>query len=233
LEKAKGINEQIYTFAQIMKLDRNQILGFIYVLISAICFSSKGVIIKLAYGDKIDAISLLAFRMLFSFPFFLVALFYKPKGIKIEASQKDLGLVIILGLLGYYFSSLLDFYGLEYVSAGLERLILFIYPTMVVLLAAIFMKKPITKAMIWSLVITYAGILMVVAYDISTKGSGLLIGISYIFFCAFTFAIYLVLSDDLVHKFGTIRYTAIIMLSSATGVFIQFLIQKDIASLFT
>jgi len=215
-----------------MKLERNQILGFVYVLISAICFSSKGVIIKLAYEDHIDALSLLMFRMLFSFPFFLAAaLIYKPTQIKILPTTKEIILVVVLGLTGYYFSSLLDFYGLEYVSAGLERLILFIYPTMVALLAAIFMKKPISKAMIWSLVITYLGILLVVVYDVSTKGSGLWIGIGYIFMCAFTFAIYLVLSDDLVHKFGSIRYTSLIMISSAMGVFVHFLIQKEVVSL--
>ncbi len=115
-------------------INNNKILGFLYVTVSAICFSSKGVLIKLAYAEDIDAISLLTFRMLFSVPFFVgIALFNKSKA-NPDRTVSDYSLIVLLGLIGYYFSSLLDFYGLEYVSAGLERLILFIYPTLVAIL---------------------------------------------------------------------------------------------------
>ena len=242
MEDLKSKNRlQIYIFAanhqtcgsKPFTLNRNQILGFIFVVISAICFSSKGVLIKLAYVEHIDAISLLTFRMLFSFPFFAgiaIADIFKKQ--PVATDKKDLILVIFLGLIGYYLSSLLDFYGLEYISAGLERLILFIYPTMVAILAAIFFKKSITKPMVISLLITYAGILLVVIYDITIKGSGLYLGIALIFLCAVLFSIYLVFSDSLVHKFGSVRYTSYIMLTSSIGVFAHFLIEKDISTLF-
>lgn len=119
----------------------NTFLGILYVTISAILFSSKGVIIKSAYNEGIDSITFLMFRYLFSFPFYIIMFIMYSKSKQYNPNPNEFLLIVFLGLIGYYFSSLLDFYGLEYVSAGLERLILFIYPTITTLIGVFFSIK--------------------------------------------------------------------------------------------
>ncbi len=207
--------------------DNNKILGLIYVTISAILFSSKGVIIKTAYTEGVDAITFLMFRMLFSFPFYVIILIFYSSKVSAKPSNKQFGLVIFLGLSGYYLSSLFDFYGLEYVSAGLERLILFIYPTLTTLIGYFFFQKKVGKYIFYSLILTYIGIFGVVAYDVSTQGTEIVKGVIYILLCALVFAIYLVFSDDLVHIFGTIKFTCLVMIAASFGVFMQYFIEKN------
>lgn len=205
-------------------INSKKFLGFLYVAISAVCFSSKGVIIKLAYSENIDALSLLTFRMLFAFPFFIAFGVFTKNQSKSVATNRDYALTIFLGLIGYYLSSLLDFYGLEYVSAGMERLILFMYPTLVAILGLILFNRKISKPIVLSLMLTYTGILLVVFYDISVNGLESLPGVLFIALSAFTFAIYLVYSNDLVHKFGSSAlYTSFVMSASALGVFAHYL----------
>src|SRR5688572_14978113 len=121
------------------------IWGILICLLGAVCFSTKAILVKLAYRDTgIEAVPLLALRMIFSLPFFVISAFIssqKSDNVKFTAGQWFY--VVILGCLGYYVSSLLDFIGLQYVSAGIERLILFIYPTMVLLLSAIIFRVKI------------------------------------------------------------------------------------------
>lgn len=215
-----------------MKIEKSdKFLGILFVTISAILFSSKGVIIKTAYAEGVDSITFLMFRYLFSFPFYLILLLIYSKPNQYKASKKEFLLIVFLSLIGYYLSSLLDFYGLEYVSAGLERLILFIYPTITTIIGVLFFNKKPNKWIYISLIITYIGIFGVVMYDISTQGAEIWKGVLMIFACAVMFAIYLVFSDELVPKFGTIRYTSMVMIISSLGVFVQFCIQKDISSL--
>lgn len=209
----------------------DKFLGIVYVTISAILFSSKGVIIKSAYAEGIDSITFLMFRYLFSFPFYVGMLIIYSKSGQYNPTKKEFLLITFLSLIGYYLSSLLDFYGLEYVSAGLERLILFIYPTITTLIGVLFFKKKVNKWVYISLIMTYIGIFGVVVYDISTQGSEIWKGVIMILACAIMFAIYLVFSDDLVHKFGTIRYTSMVMIISSLGVFVQFCIQREVFSL--
>ncbi|WP_234406090.1 EamA family transporter [Methylobacillus glycogenes] len=123
-------------------------LGLLFALVSAIGFSAKAIFVKLAYVDQIDATTLLALRMIMSVPFFVVAIFWQKQGAAALHGRDWLG-VLLLGLLGYYLASMLDFLGLQYISAGLERLILFLYPTMVVIISALVFKKPITRSICW------------------------------------------------------------------------------------
>ena len=125
------------------------------------CFSAKAVIIKLAYRYDIDSISLLTLRMIFAMPFFLAVAWYaRPKKNMPEArlTGKEWGQIMIYGLLGYYFASLFDFMGLQFVTASLERLILFVYPTIVLVLSAVIFRKKITPTQMIALVLTYLGI---------------------------------------------------------------------------
>src|SRR6478752_224222 len=132
--------------------------GVIICLLGAVCFSTKAVLVKMAYRDTgIDAISLLALRMVFSLPFFLIsATISSSKSTNQKFTGKQWLYVAAIGLLGYYISSLLDFLGLQYISAGMERLILFIYPTLVLLMSSVVFKTRINKIQWIALLITYA-----------------------------------------------------------------------------
>ena len=131
-------------------------------LLGAVCFSAKAIFVKLAYRDTgIDAVPLLALRMIFSLPFFAISAFIASrKADNVQFTKSQWFYVALLGCLGYYLSSLLDFIGLKYVSAGIERLILFIYPTIVLLLSWIFFKVSIQKYQWIAVAITYAGLLL-------------------------------------------------------------------------
>jgi drug/metabolite transporter (DMT)-like permease len=120
--------------------------GIILCLFGAIFFSTKAIFVKLAYRDtSVDAIALLALRMIFSLPFFLVsALIVSSKADNVRFTGKQWLYVALVGCLGYYASSLLDFLGLQYISASIERLVLFIYPTLVLLISALVFRQKIT-----------------------------------------------------------------------------------------
>lgn len=198
-------------------------LGAFFVLISAIGFSAKAVLIKLAYKYKIDATTLLFLRMAFATPFFLTVGIYKSKSEKSKLSYKDWVAVLLLGFLGYYLSSILDFLGLVYISAGMERLILFIYPTIVVLLSGFVYKETIRSRELISLGITYIGICIVFFADELKKTENIYLGAFLIFLCAFTYAIYLIGSGRMIPKIGASRFTAYAMLVACLSISIHFL----------
>lgn len=160
---------------------RDALLGVIFALLAAVGFSAKAILVKLAYLDHVDAVTLLALRMVFSVPFFIgVAVWVRRQHIE-PLSTHDRLLVLGLGLVGYYCSSFLDFLGLQYISAGLERLILFLYPTMTVILSALFYKRAIGRMVIAAMALSYAGIALVFLHDIGVKDSGVVLGASLIF----------------------------------------------------
>ena len=136
------------------------LVGFLIAFIGAILFSTKAIIVKKAFADvQVDALTLLAIRMVFSLPFYLVAAFFiTTNKANIKLTGKEWMYIIALGLFGYYLSSLFDFIGLQYISAGLERLILFLYPSFAVLINAFFFKQEIKRIQGLALVITYIGI---------------------------------------------------------------------------
>ena len=130
-------------------MKRDTFLGVIFALIASVGFSAKAIFIKLAYLEHVDAITLLALRMAFSVPFFVVVAIWVNWRHAEPLKKQDWLAVLGLGLLGYYLSSLLDFLGLQYISAGLERLILFLYPTMTVILGALI--DALVKLIAWRL----------------------------------------------------------------------------------
>ena len=128
------------------------------VVAAATAFSGKAVIIKLAYRHGIDAVTLLALRMVFSVPFFIAAALWVRSGTEHRPlAGRELAAVIGLGILSYYAASFLDFLALQYIPAGLGRLLLFTYPTIVVVLSAALLSKPVTRRELAALVITYTG----------------------------------------------------------------------------
>lgn len=197
------------------------------VMLGAIGFGSKAVIVKLMYRYGVDTISTLTLRMLFSLPFFLAVIIYHYKKAPISSlDNKDKILIPLMGLVGYYGSSLLDFLGLQYISAGLERLILFIYPTMVILMTAIFLKSKITKNQIYALIMTYLGISLALVTDFSFTGNNFALGASFIFASAFTYSIYLVVSGRIIPRIGSILYTSYIMLVATFCVFVHYFVSN-------
>jgi drug/metabolite transporter (DMT)-like permease len=204
--------------------------GFVFTFLGAVLFSTKAIIVKKAFADiKIDAVSLLALRMLFSLPFYIVAALLARRQEKTRLTRKQWWYIILLGLFGYYLSSLFDFLGLKYISAGLERLILFLYPTFTLFINAIVFKEKIKKIQAIALLLTYMGIAIAYVGELSidTENPGLYWGSFLIFLCAVTYAIYIVGSGRMVPQVGVTRFTALAMLTSTLGVFAHFLIKGN------
>lgn len=203
----------------------SHILGALLVFIGAICFSVKAIIIKLAYDFPVDPLSLLTLRMAFSLPFFLAIPFIYNRIKPAPAiGNNDVVKIILLGLLGYYAASIFDFMGLKYVSASMERLILFIYPTLVIVLSAIFYKKRIQPIGYISLALTYIGIVIVFQDNLSLNQKDLGKGALFIFISAVTYAGYLVGSGNLIPRLGSIRFTSYAMIVSSLAVIVQYFI---------
>jgi len=183
--------------------------------------------VKLAYVYGVDSVTLLLFRMVFAFPFYLgIALWKKPFQPE-KIKQRDYVSLFFFGFLGYYLASLFDFEGLQYLKAGLERIILFIYPTIVVLLSWVFFKKKISKPQFFAIIITYIGVLITFWDEIGVKGDAVYWGGFLIFLSALTYAAYLVGSGWLIPKFGVIPFTAYAMLISTFCVVINYMLVGD------
>ncbi|MFT3933796.1 MAG: DMT family transporter [Chitinophagaceae bacterium] len=208
------------------KQHNSRIAGAVATFLGAVLFSTKAIIVKKAFQDiKIDALSLLALRMICAFPFYIVIALYNSRKKDVQPLTKRQWIsVIVLGLFGYYASSLLDFVGLQYVSAGLERLILFLYPTFTVFINAYFFKLKVSRIQLLALVLTYTGI--AVAYigqlHIETANSSFYWGSFLILCCAFTYAIFIAGSGKMVPQVGTGRFTSYSILAAAGGVFLHF-----------
>jgi drug/metabolite transporter (DMT)-like permease len=211
--------------------------GIVIALLGAVCFSTKAVFVKLAYRDTaVDAITLLALRMVFSLPFFLVSAVVssqKTNNIKFTASQW-FG-VAIVGCLGYYVSSYLDFLGLQYISAGIERLVLFIYPTLVLLISAIVFKNKISKIQWIAVSVSYAGLLLAFLSEVRLNqqdGNNFFLGSALIFACAITYAMYIVGSGRLIPMVGAAKFNSYAMTFACIAVLTHFYVISS-ASLIT
>ena len=204
-------------------------------LVGALGFSAKAIFAKLAYAaSPIDAITLLTFRMIFSIPFFALMIWFAGRDAgRSPISRRDWIALVWLGFIGYYLTSLLDFWGLQYISASLERLILFLNPTIVVALSAIIYRRPVTPTTIAAMVLSYSGIVIVFAHDLTVaqETTALLIGSGLVFASAVGYAIYLVGSGEIIRRVGAARFTAYGMVISSSFVFIHFLATRPLSTL--
>ena len=178
--------------------------GLALAVLGAIAFSGKAIIIKLAYRHGVDAVTLIMYRMLFALPFFLVMAWWAGRG-KPPLSRRDVLALVLLGMSGYYLSSYLDFLGLLYISASLERLILYLSPTMVMLLGLLLYKRSISRWQALGMVVSYSGIALVFAHEIVLQGRDAVLGASLVFVSALLYATYLVYSGELVKRLGSLR----------------------------
>ena len=197
--------------------------GVFLGVLGIVLFSSKAVKVKLAYNYNVDAITMLLLRMLFSFPFYVViAYLYRNKNQEIKTTKIDYAWVVFFGLVGYYLASFFDFVGLTYIKASLERIILFVYPTIVILLNRLFFKQPITKIQALAIFLSYLGIVIAFSDEVDISGNNVYLGGFFVLLSAITYASYLVGSGWLIPKFGVVKFTAYAMLVSCFCVFIHF-----------
>ncbi len=208
--------------------------GVLIALLGAICFSTKAIFVKLAYRDTtVDAITLLALRMVFSLPFFAISAYASSsKETNVKFTTRQWVSVAVIGCLGYYISSLLDFLGLQYVTAGIERLILFIYPTLVMLMSSLIFKEKIKPIQWVALVITYVGLLIAFFSEVdlqSTQSSNFILGSVLIFICAFTYAAYIVGSGRLIPMVGAAKFNSYAMSFASIGVLFHFFLNSNIS----
>jgi len=206
--------------------------GFGLVLLGAFGFSAKAIIIKLAYayGSQVDAITLMALRMLFSLPIFLlVAILHNKKTDSIPLDKQQWLVIVLLGLIGYYVSSYLDFTGLNYISAGLERVLLFLYPTVVVLFSALAYKRKITAHTALALALSYSGTILVFIEQLSLASSAIRLGSALVLGSAVTFAFFTMGSGIMTHRIGSTRFTAYTMTVASIATLAHFAVRHGAA----
>lgn len=209
------------------------LIGAAFVFISAIAFSAKAIFIKLAYAYSVDAVTLMALRMLIATPFFIVlAVLASQDKTTHTLNRRDWISIIALGLAGMYLSQLFDFLGLEHVSASMERTILFLYPTFVVVITAVLARKAVGKREWIALALSYAGVILVAAHEISFDNSAAtFMGAGFVFISAMTYACYLVGSGPAIHKIGMQRFTGYTMVVSCIAVLTHFSASHPMSSL--
>lgn len=205
--------------------------GVLLAFFASAAFSMKAIFVKLAYLYGVDAVLLLALRMAFSLPCLLFAAWWSGRGGVVPISPRDWLSILFLGFVGYYLSSLLDFMGLAYISAGLERLILFLYPTVVVLISVYLFGKGITRRAIFAMVLSYVGIGIAFLHDIQVTGDhrAATIGGGLIFLCMITYAVYLVGSGQMTQRMGSTRFAALATSVAAISCLIHFALVSPLA----
>ena len=228
---------QFYVGKKILNQYR-EFSGVIFAVFAAVGFSAKAILIKLAYIEQVDAITLLALRMAFALPFFVVAAVWVNRKNSIPLSQKDWIAVVVLGLLGYYLSSLLDFLGLLYITAGLERLILFLYPTMTVILSSFIFKRPLGTKVIAAMALSYAGIVLVFLHDVNLSQAtdvisqaDVILGAGLVFASTLSYSSYLIGAGQVIVRIGATRFTAYASMVACFAAILQFLLVNPLAAL--
>jgi drug/metabolite transporter (DMT)-like permease len=211
---------------------RGTYIGIACVLAGSVAFSAKPVLVKAAYQYGVDTMTLLALRMLFAAPLFLLMAWWAGRP-AVAFTGREIAGIVFLGFLGYYLGSFLDLAGLQYISAGFGRLILYLYPTLVLLMSAAFLQQPLRGRQLVSLGLSYAGIALVFSAE-AQLGESLPLtvwGALLVFGSAVTYATYLVAGSRLVHKFGSMRFSAYASLIATGFVIAHFMAIRPLQAL--
>jgi drug/metabolite transporter (DMT)-like permease len=203
-------------------------IGLLLAATGAVAFSGKAIIVKLSYRYGVDAVAVIMLRMVFALPLFLVLAWWAGRG-KPALATRDRWAIVGLGFCGYYLSSFLDFLGLQYISASLERLILYLNPTIVLLLGLVVFGRKVGARQLAAMGVSYAGIALVFGHELSLAGSNVVLGAALIFACAITYAIYLVYSGEIVHRIGALRLTGLSMTVACLFSITQYFILRPAA----
>jgi drug/metabolite transporter (DMT)-like permease len=205
--------------------------GLVFALAGSIAFSGKAIIVKLAYRYQVDAVTLLMLRMLFALPFFAAMAWWASRG-QAALSRRDWLGVIGLGFSGYYLSSFLDFAGLQYITASLERLILYLNPTLVMALGWLLYRRPFTRRQVTGMSISYAGVLLVFGHEVRLEGADVALGSMLVLGSTVTYAIYMVYSGELVKRVGSLRLVGLATSVACVCCIAQFVLLRPEAPLF-
>jgi drug/metabolite transporter (DMT)-like permease len=203
--------------------------GLALAAAGSIAFSGKAIIVKLAYRHGVDAVTLIMFRMLFSLPLFLALAWWAGRG-KAPLTRQDCKVVAGLGFSGYYLASFLDFAGLQYISASLERLILYLNPTLVLAFSVLLFKQRVSWQQLAALALSYAGVLAVFGHEASQTGVHSVLGAALVFGSALSYAVYLVYSQAHVKRLGALRLTGWATSVACVLCILQFLLLKPLSA---
>jgi drug/metabolite transporter (DMT)-like permease len=204
--------------------------GLILAGLGAFGFSGKAIIVKLAYRYGVDAVTLIMYRMLFALPLFLLLAWHSGRG-RPRLSRRDWRIILGLGFCGYYLASFLDFAGLAFVSASLERLILYLNPTLVLLLGVIVFRKRVARAQLLALALSYCGVLCVFGREAALTGSNVPLGATLVFGSAVSYAVYLVYSGEEVRRLGALRLTGLATSVACVICIAQFLVLRPVSAM--
>ena len=195
----------------------------------SIAFSGKAIIVKLAYRHGVDAVTLIMYRMLFALPLFVGLAWWAGRG-RPALTARDWRVVAGLGFSGYYLASFLDFAGLAYVSAGFERLVLYLNPTLVLLLGRVLFQRRVARRQLAALAVSYVGVLLVFGHEMHLAGSDVALGAALVFASAVSYAVYLVFSGEEVKRLGSLRLTGLATTVACLLCIAQFLLTRPLAA---
>jgi drug/metabolite transporter (DMT)-like permease len=205
--------------------------GLLLAGVGAVAFSGKAIIVKLAYRHGVDAVTLIMLRMLFALPLFLLLAWWAGRG-KPALTLRDWVVVSGLGFSGYYLASFLDFLGLQYISASFERLILYLNPTLVLLMGVLLFRRRVTGRQLLALAVSYAGVALVFGQEMRLEGSNVLLGAVLVFASAVSYAVYLVYSGEEVRRLGSLRLTGLASTVACVLCILQFVLLRPLDTAF-
>ena len=208
---------------------KNIASGLFFAVFGAIGFSGKAIIVKLAYRYGVDAVTLIMYRMLFALPIFAAMAWWASRG-KAPLARRDWLGVLWLGFTGYYLASFLDFAGLAYISASLERLILYLNPTLVLLLGLVLYQRRITRPQMIGMALSYGGIALVFGHEITRQGSGAAWGALLVFLSTISYALYLVYSGEIVKRLGSLRLVGLATSVACLCCLLQFVVLRPLSA---
>lgn len=202
-------------------------LGLLFAVVSAVLFGARAIFVKLVYAEGVDPLTLIAFRMLFSLPLYAIVMLYILGNTERRArlNWRNALFSCFIGCLGYYIASYLDLIGLQYVTAQLGRVVLYTYPTFVVILGMFFFAEKITLRTIIALIVTYSGVLLIFGYDISNYGDQVKKGVALILLCALCFSFYLILSKPLIKQMGSQLFTSLALIAASIAILCHYSIE--------
>jgi drug/metabolite transporter (DMT)-like permease len=203
--------------------------GFVLAMLGAIGFSGKAIIVKLAYRHGVDAVTLIMLRMVFALPLFVAMAWWAGRG-KPRLAGRDRLAVAGLGFSGYYLSSMLDFMGLQYISASLERLILYLTPTLVLVLGWALHGRRISWRHALGMAISYAGVVVVFGQELSLQGSRVGWGALLVVISTVSYAVYLVFGAEVVQRLGSLRLVGQASIVACLCCIVHFLLARPVAS---
>src|SRR5580698_4197422 len=204
--------------------------GLLLASLGAVAFSGKAIIVKFAYRYGVDAVTLIMYRMLFALPMFLILAWWSGQG-KPPLTWRDARAIVGLGFSGYYLASFLDFAGLQYISASLERLILYLNPTLVLGLGVVLFHRRVTRAQVVALAVSYGGVLCVFGKEVTLRGANVPLGATLVFGSAVSYAIYLCYSGEEVKRLGALRLTGLATTVACLICIAQFLLLRPVSAM--